>query len=260
MTDNSTTPTGTVSTAGSRILGVSALVGVAMLLYCAFVWTSADVNLGQSVRLLYVHVPSAVLAYTGCLLTFIGSIVWLWKRSLWWDLVASSAAEVALVFTGLTLATGSIWGKATWGVWWVWDARLTSTAMLFLLLVGYIALRRTALDRETQANRAAWLGVLLVPNILLVHRSVEWWRSLHQDTTFLRSDPTIDGPMLFTTALGVVVFLAVFAWLELHRFRVSWLTTQVAEVGLEQALHQRREEALVATRDAEDTAPSAGGG
>ncbi len=257
MTNKATTMTDSVSTVGSRVLGIGALVGVAVLLYCAFVWTGADETLGESVRLLYVHVPSAVLAYVGCLLTFAGSIGWLWKRSVWWDLVASSASEVALVFTTLTLATGSIWGKATWGVWWVWDARLTSTAMLFLLLLGYIALRQTSVDREVQAGRASWLGVLLIPNIVLVHRYVE--RSLHQDTTFLRINPTIDGPMLFTTGLGVVVFLAVFAWLELHRFRISWLSTQVADADLREALARRREEALAATPGADDVVSSPGG-
>ena len=234
-----------VATTGSRVLGIASLVGLAILLYCAFVWTPPEATQGDAVRLLYLHVPVVTAAYAGCLVTFVGSIFVLWKRSVWWDLVAASSAEVAALFTALTLATGMIWGRSTWGVYWVWDARLTSTAMLFLLLLGYLAMRASSVDPDLRARRSAWLGVLLLPNMVLVHQSVEWWRSLHQAPTLFRDNlnPTIDGSMLTTLVFGMFVFGVLFAWLVLHRFRVAWLRDQAAEVGLRQALAERRAEA-----------------
>lgn len=234
-----------IATTGSRVLGVASLVGLAVLAFGSWVWTGPEETQGDAVRLLYLHVPIVTAAYLGCLVTFVGSIAVLWRRSTWWDLVASSTAEVATVFTGLMLVTGMIWGRSTWGVYWVWDARLTSTAMLFLLLLGYLALRASTVDPTLRARRSAWLGVLLLPNMVLVHQSVEWWRSLHQDPTLLRVnlDPTIDGPMLTTLFLGMVVFGVIFAWLTVHRFRAGWLRDQVADVGLREAIAERRAEA-----------------
>src|SRR4029450_4595245 len=101
-----------------------------------------------------------------------------------------------------TLATGSLWGRPTWGTYWTWDARLTSTAVLTALLVGYLALRRLELDPAPPPPRAAVLGLLLVPNVIVVNRSVEWWRSLHQGETLVKLDPTIDGNMLVARVVG----------------------------------------------------------
>lgn len=127
---------------GSRttfVLGIVALVAVAVLALFGLVLSPDDAAQGDAVRIMYVHVPSATVAYIGCFLTTIGSAVFLWRRSRWWELVAYASAEVATLFTALTLVTGMLWGRPTWGVFWVWDARLTSTAMLLLLSVLSIA-------------------------------------------------------------------------------------------------------------------------
>lgn len=235
------TATGSTTT---RVLGVVALAGLALLLVLAFVVSPADAVQGEAVRLLYVHVPSVLTAYAACLLVTAGSVGVLWKRSEWWDLTALAAARVAALFTAVTLATGAVWGRATWGVFWVWDARLTSTAMLMILLLGYLALRQGPAGDQAQSRRAAVLGLLLVPNIVLIHQSVDWWRSLHQDPTILRRDldVAIDDTMLFTLFVGIVVFGLVGSWLLVHGFRVAWLERQAASSGLEQALAARRAE------------------
>jgi heme exporter protein C len=220
-------PVGTGS-GSSRVLGTIALAGVALVAFLGLVASPPDTEMYENVRLMYVHVPSAVAAYAGILVTTIGSVMFLWKRSQWWDLVAASTAEVATVFTALTLVTGSIWGRPTWGVYWVWDARLTSTAMLFLLLLGYLAVRRTSFDPDVRGRRAAIVGLLLLPNVVIVNRSVEWWRSLHQEPTLLRLNPTIGGLQLFTLMTGIVVALIVMLWFVVHRFRLNWLQEQLA--------------------------------
>lgn len=247
-------PTSTGSPA-TRVLGLASLACVVLLALLGLWWTPADVIQGQSVRILYVHVPSATLAYTGCIITFLGSIMYLWKKSQWWELVGYAAAEIAAVFTAITLVTGMLWGRPTWGVFWVWDARLTSTAMLFLLLLGYLAVRRLPADYPVRAKRAAIIGLLLVPNVIIVRQSVQWWRTLHQEASLFADGPgaTIEGLMLFALFFGFVTFGLVFAWLLIHRFRVAWLEEQVAGQGLDAAIAERRAEG---TRPASGPAPA----
>lgn len=236
-------PVGTGSR-GTRLLGAAVLVGVALTAWLAFVASPDDQLQGDLVRILYIHVPSVSVAYLGCLVTTVASGVWLWKRSEWWDVVASSSAEIASVFTAITLVTGMVWGESTWGTWWEWDARLTSTLFLFLLLVGYQGLRGATPDRDARAKRSAVVGLLLVPNVVIVNRSVEWWRSLHQDATInlASGDVSIEGLMLFTWMFALVVGIAFYAWLMVHRFRVGWLADRAEDHLLDDAIAARRAE------------------
>jgi heme exporter protein C len=211
------------------------------LLY-GLVVSPADVEMGDAVRLMYVHVPSATYLYVGCFITTVASALWLWKRTPGWDALAEAGAEVALVFSFVVLLTGSLWGRPTWGTYWTWDARLTSTAVLTALLAGYLAMRRLDLDPDARSTRAAVLGLLLVPNVVVVNRSVEWWRSLHQDATLARIDPTIEGDMLVALMVGFLAIGLVFTWLMVHRFRVAWLEQQADRVDLDAALAARRAE------------------
>ena len=156
---------------------------------------------------------------------------------------AVAAAEIGLLLTGLGLVTGAVWGRPTWGVYWVWDARLTSTAILFVLLLGYAALRRYPAEPAARSRMAAVLGLLLVPNAMIVHYSVDWWRSLHQDATIKRIDVTIEGLMLFTLAVSFLAMGLVCAWLLVHRFRLGWLERRAELHHLDAALADRRADA-----------------
>ena len=142
------------------------------------------------------------VAYLAFGVTALGSVMYLWKRtrSLTWDRVAGASAEIGVVFTAVGLVTGMIWGHPTWGVYWTWDARLTTTSLLFVLYLGYLALRRMPAEPHVRAKRAAILGIIAFIDVPIVHHSVEWWRTLHQDATVLRRDldVQIDGIMLFT--------------------------------------------------------------
>ncbi len=235
----------TNGTRTTRVLGVITLAALALWAYLGLVGTPPDIFQGEAVRLIYLHVPVVTLAYLACFMTTFASAVWLWKRTQWWDLVASSAAELATVFTAATLLSGSIWGGAAWGAFWVWDARLTSTALLFLLLLGYLAIRRIPADRDVRGKRSAIVGLLLTPNIFIINQSVTWWRSLHQDATVFKASlsPDIHDLQLFTFIYALVVGGLVFAWLLIHRFRVAYLQDQVDDLGLEQAIEDRRAEA-----------------
>lgn len=229
----------------SRVLGLLAAVGALALLLFALVLSPADRVQGEAVRLMYIHVPAAIAMYGAVILLGVASAMWLRKRTQGWDVLAAAAAEVGLLFTGLTLVTGMLWGRPTWGVFWVWDARLTTTALLAVLLAGYLALRRVPAAPEARSRRSAVAGLLIVLDLPLIHYSVDWWRTLHQDATISTTDVKLDGLMLFSLFLGMVVGGLVLTWLLVHRFRVAWLEEEVEQGGLDLALAERRAEAEV---------------
>lgn len=246
MASPATAPTGTGSR-GTRVLGFASLLLVAALVVYGLVLTDPEPpppeGQGDAMRLIYVHVPAAMLMYVPYLLTLIGSIMWLWKRSAWWDTLAGAAAEVGVVLTGMCLVTGSLWGRPTWGTYWDWDPRLTSTALMFLVYLGYLAIRRLPADVEVRNRRAAIVGIAGFVNVPIVHFAVDWWRSLHQDATIGTTDVKIEGLQLFTLFLGFVAFAVTTAWLLIHRFRVGWLEDRAEEHLLQQAIAERRAEA-----------------
>jgi heme exporter protein C len=228
----------------TRLLGLATLAGTAIVLVLGLAVTGPDAVQGDAARLIYLHVPVAVSMNVGFGLCTLGSVMWLWKKSRWWDTVAVSAAEVGLVFTGLTLLTGMVWGRPTWGVYWTWDARLTSFSLLFLLYLGYLVVRHLPAEVEVRNRRSAFVALLAFVDVPIVYMSVSWWRGLHQTATLSLSS-TIAGLMLFTLVLGIVVTLMGFLWLLIHRFRVAWLEDEVEVTGLDAAISERRAEAAV---------------
>jgi len=252
MTDNAREVSS--SGTGSRTtfwLGVVALAGVFALILLSFFVAPEDDDQKDAVRMIFIHVPMAMLTYVAFSLTAIGSVFWLWKRSVWWDTVAHGAAEVGVMFCGLTLFTGSIWGRPTWGTYWDWgDVRLVTTMILFLIMVGYLAVRSLEGDTATLATRAAVIGIIGAVNMPIVNRSVTWWssrRTLHQKSSL--TDGNLEGLTLFTMMFGLVVFSIVMAWMLIHRFRISWLERQVSDGELSEALIARRAEAAVGATD-----------
>ncbi len=244
----------------TRVIGACTAVGLVFYACLALLWRPADALQGESVRLMYVHVPSASMMYLCFGLTAVGSAVYLWKRSEFWDTLAGAAAEVGVVFCALTLVTGMVWGRPTWGVYWTWDARLTSTALLLVLLLGYLAVRRIQAEPHVRAKRAAYAGLIGAVDLPVVHFATEWWETLHQGRTLARPDPQIEGLMLFSLMVGLVVFALITWWLMVHRFRLSWMEARLEERGLDLALDERRAEGQGSVADAapRTPAPSAG--
>ena len=238
------------STRGTRILGVLTAVTMVLTGWMALVVSPPDVVQHDAVRLLYLHVPTAWIAmYVSFGITTLASLLYLWKRtrSRFWDITAGASAEIGLVFIGLTLLIGSIWGRTTWGVWWTWDARLTSTAVLFVTYVGYLAVRRIPSEPLARSRRAAIVALAAFLNVPLVHYSVEWWRTLHQPASLLDErrlgDPQIHGTMLWTLLVSVLAFTLLYAWLLIHRFRLAWVEEQAEEDALAEAIAERHAEA-----------------
>ncbi|OFW63381.1 MAG: cytochrome C biogenesis protein [Actinobacteria bacterium RBG_16_67_15] len=199
-----------------------AAAGSVLLAFVAGLAAPPDAVQGDLQRIMYVHVPSAWLAYLAFGVTLVGSIAYLVTRRLRWDRLAASSAEVGVVFTGLALATGSIWGKPVWGVWWTWDARLVLTAAMFFVYLAYLALRRSIEGAERRARRSAVFGIVAALQIPVVHFSVVWWRGLHQPPTVLRPDnPQIDAPLLFALLMAVFAFTLVYVALVGRRMDLA---------------------------------------
>jgi len=219
-----------------RTLDIAA-IGTVLTAFVAALVVPPDAVQGDLQRIMYVHVPSAWTAYLSFVVTFVASIAYLRTRSIGWDHLAGASGEVGVVFTGLALATGSIWGKPVWGVWWTWDARLVLTAVMFFVYLGYLALRRSIEDPELRARRSSVLGILAVMQIPIVHFSVTWWRGLHQPPTVLRPDsPQMDPPLLFALFMAVAAFTVVFAALVSRRRRLAALEDAALAPTLDEAV------------------------
>jgi heme exporter protein C len=209
-----------------RALGVAGLLAVtAATIYGLFV-VPADLNQGDAQRIMYPHVASALIAYLSFGVTALAGIGWLIRRDLRFDAVALAAAEVGVMFTAFTIWAGMMWARPVWGTFWQWeDPRLTTTALLLALYVGYLLLRRLSDDPARRATRAAIVGIVAAVDIPIVHFSVTWWRGLHQTATFLDPAKILrpSAPLPFVLALVAMLgaFLLVWAWLMIRRYELA---------------------------------------
>jgi heme exporter protein C len=185
---------------------------------------------GDVYRIMYVHVPSAWLAYLAFIVVFLASVGWLWSKRPIFDAIAVASAEIGVLFTGLALVAGSIWAKPTWDVWWTWEPRLVTTAIMFVMYVGYLLLRGLETDFVRRATRAAVIGIIAVIDVPIVHLSVLWANSLHQLPTVLRvsGSPALDSSMLLTLIVSVGAFTLVYCYF------------MSARISLELARQERR--------------------
>lgn len=231
-------PTRFMSLSG-RILGPMAVVTALLLLsglYFALLDSPPDYQQGETVRIMYVHVPSAWLAMMGYMVMALASAMALIFRHPLADVCAKSAAPIGAAFTFLALVTGSLWGKPMWGTWWVWDARLTSMLILMFLYLGYIALWATIEEPTRAARGAAVLALVGALNVPIIHYSVVWWNTLHQPASVFRMDgPTIASSMLMPLMLMAFGFTMLFMTLLLVRMRAEILRRRVRGLLLAKA-------------------------
>lgn len=197
-------------------------------------------------RLIAIHPPIAWCGYLAVGVSALASLLYLIPRtrSRFWDRLAASSAEVGVVFVGLTLATGSIWGRPTWGVWWTWDARLTVTALMFAIFLGYLAVRRAIVSLEARAQISAVIAVLGALSIPINHMAVTWWRTLHQGRSLADADPgrNLDGSFIATMLLGFAAMTLAYVWLVIQRYRLEVAEEMASTIGLDEALAARRAE------------------
>lgn len=218
------------------LLGTASLGLLSLGAYLALIWSPPDINQGDVMRIMYVHVPSAWTAYLAFFIVLVASILYLWKRDLKWDRLAVASAELGVLLTALTLASGSTWGKPIWGVWWTWDPRLTTTAILFVIYAGYLMLRALQPDPLARARQAAVVGIIGFIDLPVVHMSVLWWRSLHQAPTIrLLNDPTMDDRMEVALMVNLLAFTVFFVFLLGQRLRLAGLEQQRDEILWEEA-------------------------
>jgi heme exporter protein C len=207
-----------------RVLGVLASISIVAGFYLAF-QAPPDAYQGDVQRIMYLHIPSIMAAYVCYFIVFVGSCLYLWKREKRDDILAKSAAEVAVLFTALTIIEGSIWGKPTWGVWWTWDARLTFTAILLMIFVGYMMLRSLIEDEERAAVAGAVVAIIGALDIPLIHMSVYWWRTLHQPPSIMRPDKlpweTVKWPLLLPVIVNIAALVLLALYLLSLRFRLG---------------------------------------
>ncbi len=201
-----------------RVVGGVTLAALAAGLVMAFGVAPREVTQGNVQRIMYLHVPSVWVAYLAFAVVLVASIVYLARRLDGADRLAHASAEVGVLFTGLTIATGSIWGKPTWGTWWTWDARLTSVSILFVMYLGYLLLRGMIEDPDQGARYAAVLGIVAAFNIPLVHFSVYWWRTLHQPPSLMKPGPgTMPGVIVTALMVNFVAFSLLYVYFVAKR-------------------------------------------
>jgi len=218
----------------------------ALVLGAGLVWglflSPADWQQGQTVRIMYVHVPMAWLAMGGYTALAVASIMSLiWRHPLA-DLFARELSPVGALVTALCLATGSLWGRPMWGTWWVWDARLTSVLVLFFLWLGHAALTRAFEDQERGARVGAILALVGIVNIPIVKFSVDWWNTLHQPASVTRLDaPGMHVDILYPLLTCALGFSLLFGAVVLARTRAAVMERRIRALQLARA---RREEAM----------------
>jgi heme exporter protein C len=214
----------------------ASLLALPTLIYSAFIMAPPDYQQGETIRIMFLHVPSAWLAmacYTLMALSALGTLVWRHPLA---DVSARAAAPLGAAFTFLALVTGSLWGKPMWGTWWVWDARLTSVLILFLMYLGLIALWR-AIEEPTQAARATAVMILIgFINIPIIKFSVDWWNTLHQPASVLRLDgPAIHSSILIPLLISAVCMTVIFITLHLMAMRNEILARKIHASALKRA-------------------------
>jgi heme exporter protein C len=218
-----------------RLLGWTTLAGFALTAALGLFVVPPDAEQGDVQRLMYVHVPAAWLAFLSFGVVFVASVAYLRTGRIRWDRVAVSSAEIGVLFCVLTLALGSLWGRPVWGTWWTWDPRLTTTVVLLLIYVGYLSLRNVADSPARRAHWSAVVGVVGFVDVPIVHMSVVWWRSLHQQATVFRPGaPTMDTRMLLVLLLATAVFSVAYGYLMAVRLRVGRLEDHAAATVMSQ--------------------------
>jgi heme exporter protein C len=231
----------------ARFLRLSAAVlpwsaGLAILLFATGLWfalgaSPPDYQQGETVRIMYVHVPSAwmaMLVYAG--LAIAGAVALVWKHPLA-DLAARAMAPIGATFTALCLITGSLWGQPMWGTWWAWDARLTSVLILLFLYLGHIALNNAFDDATRGARAAAILALVGAVNLPIIKFSVDWWNTLHQPSSLMRLDaPAIHPAMLTPLLLMAGAFMAYFVTVLILRVRAEIAARKLRTIRLAQGV------------------------
>ena len=201
-----------------------------------FLYVPTEKTEGPVQRIMYFHVPSAWLAFFAFFVVFLCSVLFLWKKEREWDIYAQSSAEIGVVFCSLVLITGPIWAKPIWGTWWVWDARLTSTLILWLIYVAYLMLRGQTESGSMRARYAAVLGIVGFLDIPLIHFSVLWWRTFHPQPKVITTEGLgtgMDPVMMATLLISLAAFTLLYFVLMGQRVQIEKMKDEIDRIKKE---------------------------
>jgi heme exporter protein C len=198
-------------------------------LYTIFIYAPVEKTMGIIQKIFYIHVPSAFLAYLAFFITFIASIIYLYRKDTKWDSVANCAVETGVIFCTIVLITGPIWAKPIWNVWWTWDPRLTTTLILWFTYVAYLMLRR-AVKENQRANQAAVFGIIGFINVPIKFVSIRLWRTIHP-VVITSKGLNMSGPMKFSLIITFIAFCFLFFSMLISRIRLERLKTRIEEIN-----------------------------
>ncbi len=213
------------------VFGIVILLLFAIGIYLAFVYSPPDVNQGDLIRIMYGHVSVAWIGFVAVALTAVFGGLYLWRSRKIDDIIAVASAEMAIFFSGLTLIGGMTYSKPTFGIFWTWDAKLTATALLFFLLVGYFIVRGLIEDPDRRARVSAVVSIITLADVPIIYFAAEWWRTLHPPLS-IRLDgapSTIDSTMLMVLLYNVVVAALIYIYFMIERVRIGRLEAKVLE-------------------------------
>jgi heme exporter protein C len=203
-------------------------------LYLVFVYAPTEELMGNVQRIFYFHVPLAWVAFLAFFVVFLGSIFYLLKKEqreeqFKWDILASSSAEIGVVFSTLVLITGSIWGKVAWNTWWTWDPRLTTTLVLWLLYVAYLILRSYIPEYSNRARFAAVYGIIAFIDVPIVWVSIRWWRTIHP-VVFSAKKMTIEPEMFYVLIVCLLTFTLIYFYLLKERINIEKMRNELMKL------------------------------
>ncbi len=204
-----------------RVLALLTAGALTLALWMALFYAPREAMMGDAQRIFYFHVPSAWISFLAFFIVFVASLIFLRTRQRRWDALALASVEIGVVFTTLVLLTGPLWAKVVWGVFWVWDARLTTTLILWLIYVGYL-MRRSSAEGERRSRFAAVLGIVGFLDVPLIYLSVSWWRTMHPG--YVATEPGGLAPQMAQTLMvALASFTLLFALLLFARLRLEQL-------------------------------------
>jgi len=223
-----------------RMLLIILLFAFLISLVLVFVWApqikanNAAERIAQ--KIFYYHVPSAWLGFLSFFVVFLASVAYLWKRSRKFELLAVASAEIGVLFITLVLLTGPVWAKPVWGIWWTWDARLTSSLVLWLIYIAYLMLRRYLPDGSKRANFSAVIGIIGFIDVPIVYYSIRWWETQHPKAVMASSEGSLATPMFIAFMFTLATFTLLYIYLLRQRVKLlemeDVLTKQFKEMEI----------------------------
>ncbi|MCF7822917.1 MAG: cytochrome c biogenesis protein [Candidatus Marinimicrobia bacterium] len=214
-----------------KILLTILLIAFLVSLYLVFLWVpqikASNVSEQIAQKIFYYHVPSAWLGFLAFFIVFVASVAYLWKRERKYELISVASAEIGVLFITLVLITGPIWAKPVWGIWWTWDARLTSSLILWLIYVAFLMLRRYLPDGSKRANLSAVVGILGFVDVPIVYYSIRWWETQHPKAVMASSEGSLAAPMFIAFMFTLATFTLLYIFLMKKRYQLLVLEDQV---------------------------------